>query len=326
MTFLDSLLYSFSNIFSIGPDMYDDDCCGGAGPGGTCCKNIKPLSTDIGTSSSTVLSCQQKQELYACQCSDQEDKPTIKIVICGQQLPSISTSYSQLALLENHLKSIEYNVCTVTLDQQCQDLLFTLPICVFILSDTRKDNTMLDRLMGWMNEQILLTNQKPLRHLLYAIILFGQDSQQELAEIFQQKLDQLGATGIQTIYDLTLGHEKNNMKDDQIEQWAIGFIEGLRQYQQHEQKKSISTIEYTPSVIASAGCTNGMVDVEDMGQVAKKIKQVKKKKLADREVKENRGRPKRMIGLDISTTTKKAAPTTELTTLTPTHVSSSIVF
>ncbi|KAG0971746.1 hypothetical protein G6F27_014379 [Rhizopus arrhizus] len=60
-----------------------------------------------------------------------------------------------------------------------------------------------------------------------------------------------------------------------------------------------------------------MVDVEDMGQVARKIKEVKRKQ-ADRDaLVKRRGRAKRMIGMDILSPSSdiKASPTTGLSTV-----------
>lgn len=152
MSFLDSLIYSFSNIFSIGPDLYDDgdECCGGVGPGGTCCKNFSP---QINTPSPPILTCQQKQELYACHCPSDDthgpDAPwrTIKLVVCGQLERQETTVYDTLSLLERFLQGPSQSIktCTVALDQQCHELLLALSSCVFVLSDTKKDRLALNR-------------------------------------------------------------------------------------------------------------------------------------------------------------------------------------
>ncbi|KAI8339724.1 hypothetical protein BC941DRAFT_421263 [Chlamydoabsidia padenii] len=336
MSFLDSLIYSFSNIFSIGPDLYDDgdECCGGVGPGGTCCKNFSPkIETTLTTPS--ILSCQQKQELQGCHCSsDDTHGPdaswrTIKLVVCGQQLQrqkatlSTSPTMDTLALLEKHLEdpSDNINTCTVALDRQCQDILLSHSSCVFILSDTKRDNTALNRLLGWMNEQITSNHHRPLQHLFYGIVYLDSE-QKSLASLFQQKLDQLGATAV-----IDIGQQYG------LEQWATNFMNGLRQIKSSTSSSSKSTTtSVTPTTqqeTTSAGCTHGMVDVEELGQVARKIKQTKEQRVARTNL---RGRSKRMIELDISYTPsqsssfiKKAAPTTGPATLAPTYGSMSSI-
>ncbi|ORZ17626.1 hypothetical protein BCR42DRAFT_412159 [Absidia repens] len=341
MSFFDSLLYSFSNIFSIGPDLYDDEgdeCCGGAGPGGTCCKNIKPSVQQkeviLTTPPLTPPTCQQQQQhsqshqdLYTCHCSDgdhvtaDDSRTTIKLVVCGQQLqrqissqsvtaPTSSESTS-LAWIEDYLQtSTEFKTCAVALGQQCQDVLFSLSHCVFVLSGASKENRPLNRLLDWMNEQIMMTRRHPpLHHLAYGIICLGN---QQLATVFQEKLNQLGATEIQPICNVRQLQQQQNdeevVEDDSIQKWIIAFLNGLRQREQTRSTKHHPT---------SAGCTNGMVDVEDMGQVAQKISLMNKKKLVQHHP---RARPKRIIGLDPTSSKQKAAPTTQVTT----HATSSI--
>jgi 16S rRNA U1498 N3-methylase RsmE len=155
-----------------------------------------------------------------------------------------------------------------------------------------------------MNEQIMMTRRHPpLHHLAYGIICHGDH---ELASLFQQKLNQLGATEIQPIYDARQQQQQqqnDEEREDALQQWTSAFLDGLRQREQTRPTK-----QQHP---ASAGCTNGMVDVEDMGQVAQKINLMNKKKLVKQHP---RARPKRIIGLDPTTSRQKSSPTTQVTT------------
>ncbi|CAO3598484.1 unnamed protein product [Absidia cylindrospora] len=280
------------------------------------------------STTTTTTTISMASNLYSYHCSDDdhvtadESRATIKLVVCGQQLqrqvssqfvtaPTASLSTS-LNWIEHYLQtSTEFKTCTVALNRQCQDLLFSLSHCVFVLSGASKENRPLNRLLDWMNEQIMMTRRHPpLHHLAYGIICLGN---QQLATVFQEKLNQLGATEIQPIYNTRQLHQQLQNDDevvenDSIQKWTVAFFNGLRQREQ-----TLSTKHYP----TSAGCTNGMVDVEDMGQVAQKISLMNKNKLVQHHP---RARPKRIIGLDPSSSKRKAAPTTQVTT----HATSSI--
>ena len=129
MSFLDSLLYSFSNMFSVGPDSLDDDegCCGGAGPDGTCCKVKIPEAPKKEVVS--VATCQQKQEANGCHCS--HDKPTLKLIVCGSLA---SDESAKLTAMEK--KPLDrYTCCAIAMDQACHDLLVASPVCLIVLGD-----------------------------------------------------------------------------------------------------------------------------------------------------------------------------------------------
>ncbi|CAO3628828.1 unnamed protein product [Cunninghamella echinulata] len=332
MSFLDTMIYSFSNMFSIGPDMYDtdDNCCGGSKDyNGLCCKNIQPTKKPE-PKKDAILTCTQKKQLYDCHCPSNLNSiktttttTTIKLISCGNNM---TTSTWPIPFINQQLDNIKqeqqgkededekYKLCTVLLDhEQCQDILLSSPVCIFLLSDI-KSNGALDRLMGWMNDQIILSTQ-PLHHLKYGIILVNDDLQQ-IGRAFDEKLKQLGAITLQPMYITALQHNND------MTLWLNNFINqlnifSLQQHHQYNNNNNNKGIDYDPSVIASAGCTNGMVDVEDMGQVARKIKEVKRKK-ADRDaLVKRRGRAKRMVGMDIlsSSSDIKASPTTELSTV-----------
>ncbi|CAO3634327.1 unnamed protein product [Cunninghamella blakesleeana] len=312
MSFLDTMIYSFSNMFSIGPDMYmddEDECCQKNGSNGMCCKNMKSEPKKI-KEQDAILTCAQKQQLYNCHCPSEynttnNETVSIKLISCGNNM---KTTTWPIPLLNQFFKDREHTkVCTILLDEQSSNSIFNATsICIFLLSDI-KSNDALDRLMGWMNEQIILSTQ-PLQHLKYGIILINDDLK-HIGSAFEQKLKQLGATEVQPMFLTTLQH------NDDMKQWVGLFVNKLDSHDhQYNHLHHKDGINYDPSVIASAGCTNGMVDVEDMGQVARKIKEVKRKK-ADREaLVKRRGRAKRMVGIDLSHI-NKASPTTELSTI-----------
>ncbi|KAI8063227.1 hypothetical protein BC940DRAFT_113533 [Gongronella butleri] len=259
MSFLDSLIYSFSNMFSVGPDSMDDDegCCGGAGPDGTCCKVKIP---EVPKKAVSVGTCQQKQEINGCHCS--HDKPTLKLI-----------------------KPLDrYTVCAIAMDQACYDLLLTSSVVLIALGDV---DDSLDRLMGWMNEQIL-ASARPLAHLRYGVFC-AHEREHDLATIFEEKLHQLG------------GQRLHALGGGDWDAWTASIA------------SSLATVDHTHDHPhgggLSAGCTGGMIDVEDMDQIARQITASKKKRATERAVVNRRGRAKRAIG----TPTAKAATTTQVT-------------
>lgn len=186
------------------------------------------------------------------------------------------------------------------------------------------DNVKLNRLLGWLNEQILSSHHQPLKHLIYGIVCLDRE-QYTVAALFQQKLDQLGATAVAGTY--------LQQQSEGLEQWAKDFYNGLQQNRTFSSSPSSATAATatmaTPDAPASAGCTHGMVDVEELGQVARKIKQTKEQQVVTWT--NLRGRSKRMIELDHNATVsspQKAAPTTGTATLVPTYgsMSSSLEF
>ncbi|ORX47005.1 hypothetical protein DM01DRAFT_1410390 [Hesseltinella vesiculosa] len=281
MSFLDSVLYSFSNIFSVGPDPDDDgECCGGVGANGTCCKWTSPAPTP-------VLSCSQKQATQACHCSD--DQPTVKVMTCGTLS---SAEYQRLHILEK--RSLHgYHMCTIAMDQACKDLLLSSTICLFVLGDVSEDN-ILDSLMGWMNEQIV-QSKKSLQHLTYGMFCVDTLSN-ELVTIFEEKLHQLGANRVGPIGRGNWTHWWAQIK---------AAMDNFAPTHDHDHGD------------VSAGCTGGMIDVEDMHRIARQIDERKKSRAANqRAVVNRRGRAKRTIGVGIPI--DKATTTTEVTLVSPT--------
>ncbi|KAI8980510.1 hypothetical protein BDB01DRAFT_796655 [Pilobolus umbonatus] len=327
-TFFDSLLYGFTNILSIGPDKPRDDCCSSEGSG--CCKDapVKEVKSDQGCcgGSQRQSQCQDKETgevtTPSHNCASQLKKEAVDIESIKVIYSSLTGTAKKLAIeLEDRLRTTtrDVNIQKIeTLDITEYDndnLLSETSICVFVLSTYNVEGP-LDWFSNWLHDlrYDFRVDRDALKKLRYAVCGLGDSAYGEEFNVAAANIDKwLGRLGATRIYPL--GEcDKNADQKHQFDTWSDGFVSELKDKQ---------SLEFAPTNIAYQSdeeeeedeeekeidvndSGDEMLDLEDMGKMATKIKAAKVKREEEESAYENsKAKPKRTIGED------KRIPATE---------------
>ncbi|KAI9021497.1 hypothetical protein CLU79DRAFT_887879 [Phycomyces nitens] len=326
--FVNSLLYSFTNILSIGPEQPRDDeaaesscgntsgsCCQSNNDestqtsGGSCCKSDKATkeSCNPPATKEPVKSCQDSPEGCACGSQQPTEIDSLKIFYSGLT----GTAKGFATQLEDQIKAVseavkvkQIQVLDIT-DYDNEDLLAETSVCVFVLSSYNIEGP-LDWFTKWLRDirYDFRVDRIALNKLRYAVCGLGDSAYGDEFNIASQDIDKwLGQLGATRIYPLG-ACDKNADQKTQFETWAQQFISELQD--SHSLEYSPTNIEYDSegeeaeeAEEANPGSGDEMVDLEDMGNMAAKLKAAKQDRADEEEASKDvnvKARPKRQIG------------------------------
>ncbi|CEP10585.1 hypothetical protein [Parasitella parasitica] len=373
--FINSLLYGFTNILSVGPEQpiegqaEQEGCSGSNGEG--CCKNRESTATaeqsatraksgccqeesagDACCSSSSVAldgitattisatkredgCCQSTTGKSSCACESASNEPVIienlKIIFSTLTGTAKTMAKEMQDKIEANDRVTVHNVKVMDVTEYDNDnLLQETAICVFILSTYNVEGP-LDWFSNWLHDlrYDFRVDRDALKKLRYAVCGLGDSAYGDEFNVAANNIDKwLGRLGATRIYPL--GEcDKNADQKGQFDVWSNGFVSEL------EDKHSL---EFSPTNFAfqsddeddqeSAGEEEGgqpdinidengsgdeMVDLEDMGNMASKIKAAKAKRAEEEEDFEiSKAKAKRLIGTDVGNKPKTAPQAREM--------------
>ncbi|KAL0086750.1 hypothetical protein F4703DRAFT_1978083 [Phycomyces blakesleeanus] len=328
--FVNSLLYSFTNILSIGPEQPRDDaveegscgktsgsCCQSNNDdstqtsGGSCCKSGPSTegSCKPATVEEPVKSCQSSPEGCACGSQQPTEIESLKIFYSGLT----GTAKGFATQLEDQIKAVseavkvkQIQVLDIT-DYDNEDLLTETSVCVFVLSSYNIEGP-LDWFTKWLRDirYDFRVDRIALNKLRYAVCGLGDSAYGDEFNVASQDIDKwLGQLGATRIYPLG-ACDKNADQKTQFETWAHQFVSELQD--SHSLEYAPTNIEYdsegeeaeeAEGEDGSPGSGDEMVDLEDMGNMAAKLKAAKQDRADEEEASKDlnvKARPKRQIG------------------------------
>ncbi|GAA5803645.1 hypothetical protein HPULCUR_009128 [Helicostylum pulchrum] len=367
--FINSLLYGFTNILSVGPEepkpeessgcgseqgcckdqsnvkqtdaccssskpKQDTGCCSSSEPKQDtgCCSSSEPTKQDTGCCSSEPKQdtgcCSSEPETKGCQekesCAcDGEKEPVIidNLKIIFSTLTG--TAKTMASEIENKIRQNErvtvnkIDIMDIT-EYDNDNLLQETAICVFILSTYNVEGP-LDWFSNWLHDlrYDFRVDRDALKKLRYSVCGLGDSAYGDEFNVAAANIDKwLGRLGATRIYPL--GEcDKNADQKGQFDTWSTGFVSELEDkqclefsptdisYQSDEEEDEASGEENADIDIDGSG--DEMVDLEDMGNMASKIKAAKVKRAEEEEDYENsKAKAKRMIGVDDNKPREKA--------------------
>ncbi|KAG0742138.1 hypothetical protein G6F57_007867 [Rhizopus arrhizus] len=296
--FINSLLYNFTNILSVGPEppregeedqcgsgccreqpKNDSGCCGGDTGSDGCCKTNKQEITEIESikvlySSLTGTAKKFAQELQA----KLEQSDLVKI---------------------NKLEIMDIT------EYDNDNLLSETSVCIFLLSTYNVEGP-LDWFSNWLHDlrYDFRVDRDVLKKLRYAVCGLGDSAYGEDFNVASANIDKwLGRLGATRIYPL--GEcDKNADQKAQFDVWSSSFISELQD--KHTLEFSPANIAFQSedeeeeeegSDVAIESSEDEMLDLEDMGKMASKIKAAKARRAEEEEDFENsKARAKQTIG------------------------------
>ncbi|KAI7900974.1 uncharacterized protein BX663DRAFT_544510 [Cokeromyces recurvatus] len=309
--FVNSLLYGFTNILSIGPEIPRDgqeDCCS---KGEGCCKAQSTPEKEPTTSE------------HNCSCEQKEPVVIDHLKIIFSSLTGTAKSMAtdlQAKINSSSLTVKKLEVLDVT-EYDNDYLLQETAVCIFILSTYNVEGP-LDWFTNWLHDlrYDFRVDRDALKKLRYAVCGLGDSAYGEEFIVAAANIDKwLGRLGATRIYPL--GEcDKNADQKGQFEDWANGFITELQdqhtlefapaqdiafQSEDENEDDNEESSETTPT-IDEEGSGDEMIDLEDMGKMASKIKAAKERRAEEEQEFENsKANPKRTIG---ETTVTKTEP------------------
>ncbi|KAL0137418.1 hypothetical protein V8B55DRAFT_1528165 [Mucor lusitanicus] len=344
--FINSLLYGFTNILSVGPEQpregqeNEGGCSGSNGEG--CCKD-KPQEPKAKSGC-----CQGDNAGDACCSSSAEpaSAETSKEDGCSSNEPVIidnlkiifstltGTAKTMAAEIENKINTNErvtvnkIEVMDVT-EYDNDNLLQETAVCVFILSTYNVEGP-LDWFSNWLHDlrYDFRVDRDALKKLRYAVCGLGDSAYGDEFNVAAANIDKwLGRLGATRIYPL--GEcDKNADQKGQFDVWSNGFVSELEdkhslefsptniafQSDDEDDEASAEEEEQQPDIdIDGSGSGDEMVDLEDMGNMASKIKAAKAKRAEEEEDFENsKAKAKRLIGTDAGNKPKTAPQAREM--------------
>ncbi|KAI9277572.1 radical SAM superfamily-domain-containing protein [Sporodiniella umbellata] len=192
-------------------------------------------------------------------------------------------------------------------DYDNDTLLNETSVCLFVLSTYNVEGP-LDWFSNWLHDlrYDFRVDRDVLKKLRYAVCGLGDSAYGEEFNVASANIDKwLGRLGATRMYPL--GEcDKNADQRAQFELWTQGFIHELQDRQtlefapmniafQSDDEESEESEDAATDVLA--GSEDEMVDLEDMGQMASKIKAAKAKRAEEEEDFENsKAKAKRTIG------------------------------
>ncbi|KAI8374703.1 uncharacterized protein BYT42DRAFT_577340 [Radiomyces spectabilis] len=217
-----------------------------------------------------------------------------------------------------HVHVHELQVLDIT-EYDNDNLLTETSVCIFVLSSYNVEGP-LDWFTKWLRDlrYDFRVDRLALQKLRYAVCGLGDSAYGDEFNVASQDIDKwLGQLGATRIYPLG-SCDKNADQKAQFDAWSEQFIGELRDKRSLE--FSPTNIEYDSegedeeeSDDVNVGSGEEMVDLEDMGSMAAKIKESKKNRADEEEAFSNsKARAKRSIGVDGKTVSRKAAGSTEV--------------
>ncbi|KAI8149236.1 hypothetical protein BJV82DRAFT_504409 [Fennellomyces sp. T-0311] len=275
-------------MLALDPSLTSDDSCACSGSvGGSCCKQVNKNEIDSVkliystlTGTAKTLAGDLEQRLKAEQ----------NIVIKQLQLVDI-TEYDN------------------------DDLLTETSVCVFLLSSYNVEGP-LDWFTKWLRDLRYdwRVDRLALQKLRYAVCGLGDSAYGDEFNVAAQQIDKwLGQLGATRIYPLG-ACDKNADQKAQFDEWARQFIHELQDKQSLE--FSPSQVEYgsdaeeeesEESGEIDVGSGDEMLDLEDMGKMASKLKAAKEnREREEQEFEVAQAKAKRTIGTTVEK--KKSEP------------------
>ncbi|KAI8876785.1 hypothetical protein K501DRAFT_337875 [Backusella circina FSU 941] len=331
--FLNSLIYNFSNILSVGPEQPQEDGCACGPKDGGCCKS-EPIKTESATCCQGSGDCSEtKQQEVESSCG-QADTPCG----CKQNEPvvieSVKLIFSTLTgtakdlatQLEAKIKSTSgvtvenIDILDVT-EYDNDNLLSETSVCIFILSTYNVEGP-LDWFSNWLHDlrYDFRIDRDVLKKLRYAVCGLGDSAYGEEFNLAAANIDKwLGRLGATRIYPLGECDKQHDQKS-QFDIWCNGFVSELQDkhslefspadiaFQSEDEDEEDEESDGNNDIgIDDNGSGDEMLDLEDMGNMASKIKAAKAKRAEEEEDFENsKAQAKRLIG-DVKAK-EKAAP------------------
>ncbi|CAO3703429.1 unnamed protein product [Rhizopus stolonifer] len=304
--FVNSLLYNFTNILSIGPEVPregEKEC------GTGCCKDQPDQPSCQSAPVESSGCCQQGDN---CCKTSQEPLEIESIKILFSSLTGTAKTFAeeiQKKLQESNVVKVQEIKAMDITEYDNDNLLSETSVCIFVLSTYNVEGP-LDWFSNWLHDlrYDFRVDRDALKKLRYAVCGLGDSAYGEEFNVASANIDKwLGRLGATRIYPL--GEcDKNADQRSQFDLWSNGFISELQD--KH-------TLEFSPANIAFQsededdeeeseegstgidvdGSEDEMVDLEDMGKMASKIKAAKAKRAEEEEDFENsKAKAKRAIG------------------------------
>ncbi|KAK4512948.1 uncharacterized protein ATC70_003659 [Mucor velutinosus] len=360
--FINSLLYGFTNILSVGPEQPREGqeneggcsgsngegcckdksqepkatsgCCQGDNAGDACCSSsAEPTAATVETNKEDGC-CQSTAGKSSCACESASNEPVIidNLKIIFSTLTG--TAKTMATEIENKINTNErvtvnkIEVMDVT-EYDNDNLLQETAVCVFILSTYNVEGP-LDWFSNWLHDlrYDFRVDRDALKKLRYAVCGLGDSAYGDEFNIAAANIDKwLGRLGATRIYPL--GEcDKNADQKAQFDVWSNGFVSELEdkhslefsptniafQSDDEDDEASAEEEEQQPDIdIDGSGSGDEMVDLEDMGNMASKIKAAKAKRAEEEEDFENsKAKAKRLIGTDAGNKPKTAPQAREM--------------
>ncbi|KAI9280586.1 hypothetical protein BC943DRAFT_283130 [Umbelopsis sp. AD052] len=310
---VNNIISGFRNIVTFGAEpaveeQNNSGCCGGnADAGSGCCK-----ADDSAAS--------------ACACADSDEPVEIEhIKIFYASLTGTAKRFADQ--LQQNLEAagpkVQVQKITVMdiVDYDNDDFLTETAICVFILSCYNVEGP-LDWFSKWTRDlrYDFRVDRLSLQKVRFAVCGLGDSEYGEEFNVASAEIDKwFGQLGGSRIYPLG-ACDKNADQQAQFSAWTSGFIAELEdghaldfhptdiEYDSEDEDEEIDDGELNKDIGAGDDDASGdeMVDLEDMGKMASKIKAAKINRAEEEEAFENsKAKPKRSIGTTVEAT---AAP------------------
>ncbi|KAG2235119.1 hypothetical protein INT48_006500 [Thamnidium elegans] len=361
--FINSLLYGFTNILSVGPEEPKEGDSAGCGSEQGCCKDqpkVKQACQNEAADACCSSSSEPKQNTGCCSsssepkqetgcCKDNTVKSETKDTCCqssdtgkeacaceGEKEPVVidhlkiifstltGTAKTMASEIENKIRQNDrvtvnkVDIMDIT-EYDNDNLLQETAICVFILSTYNVEGP-LDWFSNWLHDlrYDFRVDRDALKKLRYSVCGLGDSAYGDEFNVAAANIDKwLGRLGATRIYPL--GEcDKNADQKGQFDTWSNGFVSELEDkqclefsptdisYQSDEEEDEASGEENGEIDIEGSG--DEMVDLEDMGNMASKIKAAKARRAEEEEDYENsKAKAKRMIGVDDNKPREKAS-------------------
>ncbi|KAI9472126.1 MAG: hypothetical protein EXX96DRAFT_582967 [Benjaminiella poitrasii] len=310
--FINSLLNGFTTILSMGPEVAPQEgqegCCS---KGDGCCQK-QQLSTDH----------QQQHQSNECACEKRQPVTIDHLKIIYSSLTGTAKT-----MAEDLQKKLAHNVSITQLEviditEYDNDyLLQETAVCVFILSTYNCEGP-LDWFSNWLHDirYDFRVDRDSLKKLRYAVCGLGDSAYGDEFNVAAANIDKwLGRLGATRIYPL--GEcDKNADQRGQFDEWIGGFVDELGDhhtlefapatnitFQSDDEEDDEDSEESSESNPIDEGSGDEMVDLEDMGKMATKIKAAKAQRAEEElEYENSKAKPRRMIGNEVTTKTAVA--------------------
>ncbi|OBZ87499.1 S-adenosyl-L-methionine-dependent tRNA 4-demethylwyosine synthase [Choanephora cucurbitarum] len=332
--FINSLLYGFTNILSVGPEPpreeKEEGCSGSSGQGccrdqpdqatGGCCQSTTTATATAETtnkqSDPVVDGCCGGNKEKSCACESSNEPVVIdnlKIIFSTLTGTAkvLATEMQQKIEQNNRVTVGKLEVMDIT-EYDNDQLLQETAVCVFVLSTYNVEGP-LDWFTNWLHDlrYDFRVDRDALKKLRYAVCGLGDSAYGEEFNIAAANIDKwLGRLGATRIYPL--GEcDKNADQKGQFDVWSNGFVSELQDkhslefsptniaFQSDDEDDEEADEEEQEAQVDIDGTGSGdeMVDLEDMGNMASKIKAAKARRAEEEEEFENsKARPRRQIG------------------------------
>jgi len=321
---VNSIISGFKNIVTFGAepvaDPADNGCCGGKSQGqSACCNSESPSKETTGSGC-----CKGEDSASACACAQSDEPVEIDhIKIFYSTLTGTAKTFAEQ--LQTHLQAAQpkFNVKNISVidivDYDNDDFLTETAVCVFILSSYNVEGP-LDWFSKWTRDLRYdwRVDRLSLQKIRFAVCGLGDSVYGDEFNAASADIDKwFGQLGASRIYPLG-ACDKNDDQGGQFAFWAAGFIAELEdghaldfhpsnvEYDSEEDEADDGELNKDIGAGDDAGSGDEMVDLEDMGKMASKLKAAKVSRAEEEEdFAYSKVRAKRSIGNTPETT---AAP------------------